>query len=414
VNNFHRVLRNTLFLATSEILLKALGVLWTIFLARSLSIDLFGRYNLVNSFVGIFSFLPDFGVGLIVIRDIAKKKDLAPVYLGNSLVLNGILAFITFFVILIVAFFVGYSPEVQLLIIIASLTLFLSTLRSVGIFFFDGMEKMEYSALFNTLNTVLLLTFGFVGFQLGFGLSGVFWGMFLGTCLSLGVTWLTVLRRFVVPKVTFDRDLMKHFFLEGMPLGIAAFAALIYTKIDSVLLGYLLGEKAVGIYNVATPFAFALVGLLNVPFVVALYPTLSRLSHESHTRFMKAINKSLGIIALWSFPASFFIALCAFIIPVLFGHKYDAGIPILRIHIFMVPFMCLSALLYKVLIILNRQKVYLYISIFGAIINIILNILLIPIFQVSGAAFAAIITQVSLFVIYVIAVYKSQQQVVIL
>ena len=74
MNNFRLVFKNTFFLTLSELFLKVVGVIWVIFLAHSLTIAEYGKYTLVNSFVGIFAFLPDLGIGLIVIREIAKNR----------------------------------------------------------------------------------------------------------------------------------------------------------------------------------------------------------------------------------------------------------------------------------------------------------------------------------------------------
>lgn len=405
MNNFRIVLKNTFILTVSELFLKIIGFLWVVFLAHTLSVELYGRYNLVNSFIAIFSFLPDMGVGLILIREIAKNRKKAPIYLGNSFLLNGLLAIFTVFVITAMSFILNYPTEVKYLMGIASLTLFLSTIRSVGVVYFEGIEQMQVPALLNSFNTVITLAFACVGLLLGFGLAGVFWGMLLGTIISLTVTWVN-LKRVTFPVFQFDQTLIKHLFFEGMPLGLAAFAALIYMRIDTIMLNQFLGERSVGIYNSATPFVFGLIQLLNVPFMGALFPTLTRLSKENTGRFVNATKKSLLVIAFWSIPIAIGVSLFSQIIPLVFGAKYAAAVPVLRIAIFVVPFASLSALLYKILIVLHRQKVYLFISICGAVASAILNLILIPKFGVEGAAMASVSTQGILFVIYMIVVFS--------
>lgn len=405
MNNFQIVAKNTFVLTLSEFFLKIISVIWVIFIAHALSVELYGRYNFVNAFIGIFSFLPDLGVGLIVIREIAKDKNNVFSHLGDSLILNGSLALITSILILLTTLFFGYAKDTGILIIIAAFTLLVSAFRSVGIFYFDGMEKMGYSAMLNSINSILLLIGGFLGFILGYGLEGVFIGMLSGSILSLFLTWSIVLK-FIVPKISFDPKPIKKLLLNGLPLGIAAFSALIYTKIDTIILHQMLGEHSVGIYNSATPFIFASIQLLNVPFMAAVYPALSRLSN-TNARFINAFKKSIIIIALWSFPFAFIVSTFSpFFITLIFGEKYTSAIPILRILIFFVPFACLSALLYKVLIVISKQKIYLVISTIGAIVNIILNLFLIPRYLILGAAIASVLTQIILFSIYFIVVVK--------
>lgn len=410
MNNFQRVLRNTSYLFISEIFIKIIGFLWIVYLARSVSVDAFGRYNLVNSFIAVFSFLPDMGVGLIIIREIAKHKDNAAKYIAASFFLNAFLSLITVIGVICFAYILGYQLPLIYLLLIASITLFASTIRSVSVFYFDGMEKMKYSAILNSLNSLFLIVGGFLGLWFGFGVLGIFVGMFFGTILSTVISWKTLLS-FISPVFLFNHKHLKEILLEGVPLGIASFSALIYTKVDAIILNQMLGETAVGIYSSATPFVIGLIQLLNVPFVVAVYPALSRLSKIDGSRFKNATVKSLSVISVWSFLAAIVVSLFAFLLPTLFGERYTAAVPILRFLIFFVPFASLSALLYKVLIILKKQHLYLAISIFGALLNIIGNIMLIPAFNIFGAAIASVGTQIILFMSYGFVVYYYMRKI---
>ena len=408
MNNFQKVFKNTFFLTLSEIFLKIIGFLWVIFLARSLSVSEYGRYNLVNSLMAVFSFLPDLGVGLIVIREIAKDRKEAEKFVSNSLILRFFLSLLTVMAVLVVSLVLGYKGELMTLIAIASFTLFISNLRSVPICFFEGLERMEITAFLNSANSLLLLLFALMIFLLGFGLKGIFLGMSLGTLLSLFLTWMIFFKFNILKKIIFNLKTLKFLVSEGLPLGLAAFAYLIYTNIDSVVLSRILGEYEVGIYNSATPFIISFVQIFNVPFMAAIYPALSRIySLDNPKRFSKAIKKSLLLIVGWSFPlAIIFHFLSPFFIPFVFGIKYQLAIPVLKLLIFFVPFASISALLYKVLMVVGKQKIYLVVSLLGAFVNIFLNLLLIPKFLIYGAALASVFTQIILFLIYFALTFK--------
>lgn len=406
MNNFQLVFRNTTFLVASEVFIKIIGFFYFVYLARNMSVDIFGRYNLVTSIVTLFSFLPDLGIGLVVVRDIAKKHYDIPTLLGNTFLVMGLTSFATIFLIMIFSFAAGFPNEVKLLLFISALTLFFSQTRSVPLFYFDGIEKMSYSAIIKAANSLSLIVFGTGGFLLGFGLYGVIGGFLVGSILNFIITWLFFFSRKIKINFRLDKRIIKHLIITGFPLGLAAFASVIYTNIDGVILARILSEKALGIYASANKFAPTLIQLLNVPFVVAVYPTLSRLSHESHDRFKKAILKSLGVVFAWSVPASIGVMLFAGIVPIIFGEKYSAGVPILRVLIFTVPFVSISALLYKVLIVMNKQNLYLAVSITGVVINISLNLILIPRISIMGAAAASVVTQALLMFTYFFLVKK--------
>lgn len=399
MNNFQRVFRNTSYLFISEILIKALGLFWVIFLARNLSIEKYGMYNVIVSFIAIFSFLPDLGVGIITIREIAKHKKRASKLLGEAFLLNSILACFTI-IIVFISSYVLLIP-MHFLIFISLVTLFFSTIRSVSVFYFDGMEKMQYSAILNGFNSFLLIICAAVALLLFNGsLTAVFLGMLIGTIISMIFSYVVLYKH---EKIHFTLDISRSLFLlkEGVPLGIASFAALVYSRIDVVILSQLLGNAKAGVYSAATPFPIALIQLLNVPFVIALFPALSRLHIEDSSRFKKTIYKSMGVVVLWSVPATFFVFFLADIfIPILFGNKYDNAIPILKTIILAVPFISLSAVLYKVLIAMRHQRDYLFISVLGAVVSVTLTITFISILGIMGAAWSSVITQIILFLTY--------------
>lgn len=404
-SNVRITLKNTFYITLSEIVVKVISFLWIIFLARNLIIAEYGTYSYVNSFILIFALLPDLGTGLIIVREIAKNPKKSPEIIGNAAFINLGLSFLTFLLVIIIALVLGVSEEIKTLIIIASFTLFFSILRSLGIFFFEGTERMKYSALLNTINTFLLIFGGFMGLTLGYGLTGIFIGMLIGTLLSLVITWFLT-SRFITPVFRIDPELIKYLLKSGIPLGLAGLASIIYLRIDTIIIGQLLGQESVGIYNVATPFVIATIQIIYVPFVIAVFPVLTRLYNKNNKSFTNGVVKSIFFISLITLPITILIFyLSSYFIPFIFDDKYNQSIPILKILILYVPFISLSAFFYKVLIIMNKQLIYLYISIFGVIISVFLNLNLIPKFHLMGAAYSSVITQIILFITFSIAVY---------
>src|SRR3989338_8973 len=402
-----RVIRNTFFLTSSEIAIKIVGFLWVIFLARQLSLEHYGRYTLVNAFVALFAILPDLGVGLIAIREIAKDKKRSTLILSNTFFINAMLGIATFTGLLILSKILNYPKDIQVLVIIAGLSLLLSSLRSSVVIYFEAHEKMLYTAILNAFNTIVMITGGLIAFLVFDSSVSIFQGMLIGITISFFVSWF-VLSKHVILRLHIDKNIVKKLLLAGLPLGLAALSYMIYTRIDSIILHKLLGEQAVGQYNAATPFVFALIQLLNVPFAVAIYPALSEAYREDRKRFVRGIKKSLLYVASWSFPLAFIISFLApVIMPLVFGMKYASATPILQALIYFVPFASLSALLYKMLIITNRQNLYFFISLVGVGLNLILNLIFIPRYLVIGAAYASVATQFILVIIYGIVVVKT-------
>jgi len=409
--NSKRVMKNTFFLSVAEVVIKATGFLWVVFLARELSVSQYGRYSLVNSFIVLFAAFPDLGVGLIAIREIAKEKKRTVPFLSNALTIHLVLSVLTLIMLVIVGRILGYSDEIRILMLIAGLSLLMSSLRITAVIYFEAHEKMRQTAWLNSFNSVAMTVGGLAGYLRLHSLLGIFSGMLVGITVSVVVSWIALLKN-----VTFSWQpnikIIKKLFFSGLPLGLASLSYMLYTRIDSIMLQKFLGEQAVGQYNVATPFIFALIQLLNVPFVIAVYPALTRSFRQDKARFKRGIRKSLAYVVSWSVPVALGVALLApRLIPAIFGPKYLESIPILQIIIFFVPFASLSAILYKILIILDKQQWYLGISIVGVVINILANVYLIPRWGISGAAWAAVLTQAALLAIYISVVYYQVSKI---
>lgn len=400
--------KNVGFLTLAEIIVKIVLFFWTIFLARALGTTIFGQYNFINSFIVLFSVLPDLGVSLVLIREISQNKKRAPRYLGNTLILNFCLSLLVFFLVLIMANFLDYSFPVKLVLLLAALTLGVTSLRTTAMVLFNAFERMDLVAFFNCFNTLFLVGFGFLGLFLEGGILGVFSGILIGTIISGFIVWSIVFKKFVVPKAHFDFSLVHHLIAEGWPLGLAGFFALVYTRIDRLILSSMLDYQAVGWYSAASVFPSSAIQLFNVPLMIVAFPLLSRLFLKNKQLFLKTIRNLCLIVLVWSLPLAALTTIFAKQIVFLFyGVSYHNSISILQVVVWYIIFASLSAVFYRILIVIKKQKLYLLISFLGALLNICLNLFLIPKFGYLGAAWAMVVTQIIICGLYVSVVLQQ-------
>lgn len=396
------ILKNTLFLGAAECAGKVVSFFWTIYLARVLGTLIFGRYNIINSLVGLFLFLPDLGTNIIAIRQIAQNKKVASRILPILLVINLFFASLAFLLLLTIGRFYPFWPEMLLPLSLAAFTLVLSSLRTVAIVTFQGFEKMDYAAVFGFFNILASVFFGFLSLKLWASLSGLFTAVMIATGLMGVFAWLVVLKKFTSLKIFFDFGKIKALLQEGFPLGLAALFALLYSKIDTLILARLLGEAAAGIYGAVVVLVIGSIQLFNVPLVAAAFPTLSRLFGENFQEFKGLIKSLMLVVVGWSLPL--ILAIWFFheeLIRLFYGSEYQPAGLLLKNLIFIVPLASWSAILYKVLVVIGRQSVYLWISLGGSIVNILANLVLIPVMGMSGAVLANLLTYLILFLFYV-------------
>jgi O-antigen/teichoic acid export membrane protein len=186
---------------------------------------------------------------------------------------------------------------------------------------------------------------------------------------------------------------VKDLAAKALPLVGVSFFGFIYYKIDIVLLGLLSSSEQVGFYTAAYRIVEA---SFLVPMIVtnALYPRLSLAWTDDFEEYAKTCRRAvLGLAAVSVLAAGCIAALSRPIVTVLFGGEFlpSAGILFLLAGVLLMVYP--GYLLTQSLVILGRQRWYLSVSVSAAVLNVLLNLVFIPLWQAKGAALSTIVTE---------------------
>jgi PST family polysaccharide transporter len=175
---------------------------------------------------------------------------------------------------------------------------------------------------------------------------------------------------------------------------------MIYMKIDQIMLGQMIDDEAVGIYSAALRISEVWY-FIPMAIVASVFPAILEAKKRSEEQYYQRLQRLFDLIVLLSIcvavPMTF---LSTPIISILFGSTYEEAGAVLAIHIWTAVFVFLGVASNRWFIIENRQMLSLQRTALGAMINIILNLLLIPRYGVLGAAWATVISQFSVNVLY--------------
>jgi polysaccharide transporter, PST family len=196
--------------------------------------------------------------------------------------------------------------------------------------------------------------------------------------------------RFAWAKAT--RPGMRQLLGEAWPLMFAGIAVVVYMKIDEVMLRYLVGPTAVGIYSAATRLTeiwFFVPTALASSVLPALLRARDRGEAAYHDRLQRYFDLSAGAAYALSLP----MALAApWLVRLAYGWPYDDAAPIVAVHIWSSVFVFLGVARGQWLVNEGLQRFYLAATIAGAVANIGLNLVLIPRWGGLGAAWATLIS----------------------
>lgn len=402
MSTLHRLVKNTSVIFISQILSYVLGFFITMYTARYLGAEGYGILSLALSITGIFGILADLGLNTLMVREIARNKELADTYISNTFLMKIILSLLTFGLMFSVVNIIGYSSTVSTVIYLITFSVIINAFVGVFNAVFQAHEKMEYVSVSTILSSIAMLLGTAVGIYYHYDL--IYFAMLY--IISYGLVFIyisiTYLWKFSLPRIHIDLSFWKPTIKEAWPFGITSLSGTLYTYIDSIMLSIIQGNTVVGWYSAA--YRLMLITLF-IPNTVntAIFPVMSRFYTSSRDSLNLMYERYFKYMLIIGIPMGFGTTILADkIILLIFGSGYTQSILALQILIWTMVFTFAGASFVQLLQSVNRQIVITKISIICVLINILLNLVLIPRYSYIGASFATLLTEVVL-VAYIIS-----------
>ncbi|HEX77191.1 MAG TPA: flippase [Dehalococcoidia bacterium] len=395
-----RVAINSSFLFLGDIVSRLLHLVLIIFIARELGDIGYGKYAFAFAFTSLFIIFSDFGLSILSIREIARDKSKASKYLSNVSIVKAILSLITFALIVIVINLMDYPQDTTQTVYIVGLIVVFSSFTQFFRSIFRAFERMEYEMMTRIVEETLVIGAGLTVLFLGYGLlelvSVILVARFLMSLFSLAI----VIKRFTAPELSLDIPLAKQLIKAALPFGLMAIFLTIYFQIDSVMLSVMKGDAVVGWYNAAYQLVLALM-FIPAAFIGSLYPLLSRYFKSSKDSLRITYEKSFKYLLILAIPLGIGTTLVADkVIALLYGAGFANSVIALQILVWAVSLIFLTSLAGHTMASIDKQWISVRNMGIGALLNIILNLLLIPPYSYIGAAVATVATELTIFVLY--------------
>ncbi len=385
------ILKNTCILGSSSFISKGALFIFSIYLARQFTVKDFGIFNLALTF-GLISFqLTDLGLVGIVKREISRKPKMTGIYLRNALFIRIVSSSLTVVILFLLANILKYSMTTILAISVMSLSYFMESFTKIFIAVYHGHEMMKYEAYISLLRDLLICIVGIILVLMGFQLFSIIILFVIASSLKFFVGLSIIIKKFTKVRVKWESNPGKYIIKEGYPLAFAAVFATIYFKIDILMLSLMQGQEEVGLYSAAYNI---LAGLILIPsaIVFSVYPRLAKTFIESKRRANNIFIKTLNIMLVAGLLVATLGSLFSkYIIEFVYGYKYEASIIPLQILFISSFFVFLSFTCGQTLSATNNQKVSMYVTFIAAILNIVLNFILIRKYSYLGASVATLV-----------------------
>ncbi|HFI0563778.1 flippase [Streptococcus suis] len=383
------------------------------YVSRVLGVDNVGKINFGLSIISYFSLLSLLGVNIYVEREGAKFREDSGKFqrLGNEVFsLQMITTMLAYVVLLLFLYFSPSLKEYRLLILIQSLTILFTTL---GIEWVNIIYEDYFSI---TLRTIIVYVFSFI---LTFTIVKSPNDYYLYSLISVASTIFIAVfnqihcRKYFTPKLVFTRDIVRHF-KSSLVFFVNNLAISIYVNIDVTMLGSIGGTYSVGIYSSAVKIYSILKSILAALYIVVIARLSFYASTNDFANFKKLFTSIINWLILILLPiASGLFIVAREVVYILYGSSYASASITLQILSISLVFAIFGGVLTNCLNIpLGREKVNVYSTVTAAVVNTILNFIMIPLFRENGAAFTTVLAEFSVFMIVLIS-FKEWKKVIV-
>lgn len=396
-----KIFLNTGYQIFAKIIISSMGLIGTGYLTRYLGTSGFGEYSLVFSFVGIFVIFADFGFGTLLTREIASKRA-SEDYLAGVFTLRFLFSAITLSLAAIAVSVFPYSNAVKTGVVIASAGNFFLLLSSLFWSVFQAEFRFEKIAIAQiiaaTISAILVISGVLMKLPFSFFVFAVLVGNLSGFLVSLKL--ISGKQKFFL----FNLGKFKKIFFEVWPLGAGVIVSVAYLKIDSLVLAFFRNPEFtpdLGLYSVAyKPFEVMIV--FGGFFLQTLFPFFSSTlkSKDFTQRFKKFFYYSVFLAAIIS------VLLWILAKPIIFilgGDKFLSAVASLQILSLAAGVTILAGLFLSVAIAGGKQLLIFKFSLAALLINVFLNLIVIPKYSFIGASWVTVATQAFILLTGIIA-----------
>jgi O-antigen/teichoic acid export membrane protein len=393
----------------------ALGSILVIVLARLLEADEYGLLFLAISIFSLIGTLSKLGIGRSAGRYIAQYKETNPGQIPHILNKSFLMNILTIVLVCIIT--VAVSPIIPQIMDEPGLSPFFtlglafitfSTLETFVRRTLQGFEAIEITAGLRVFNHISKILFCAGLVLLGFGSVGAFFGYIVSYLLTTIVGLVILYTRYYSEynsNLSMENGLSRRIAEYAIPITATDSAQIIDDRIDTILIGFFLNPVAVGYYVVgkqAISFMQAPVAALGF----TLSPTLGAEKAKQNLSEAARIYENALIYSLHLYipAAAGLFVLAEPTITFLFGEDYQGAITILQVFTLYAVLQCVVKNTSNGLDYLGRAKERAIVKTASSVLNLVLNILLIPTIGAIGAAYALVFSHsiYTIFNIYII------------
>ncbi|ADL57665.1 oligosaccharide flippase family protein [Methanothermobacter marburgensis] len=421
-----KLLKGSFFIIIGNLLFRVGGYIYRVLMTRLLGPEGYGLLGLTLPFQGIFQILAAGGLPPAIAKYVAQHRALKEDEMARQVVITALKVMIFLgLTFSLVMFFTApwlanqffHKPAaqypLQAVALITPFSVIVGAFRGA----FQGIYRMEYVVVTRAVEQVFMITLAVVFVMAGFYAAGAVMGTamgFLASAISAILIFKRLMNSYFPPappekRLTIREELglVKVLLSFSIPVIITALSEMAIYDISVFVIGVFMATTSVGYYTAADPIA-RLPLVVSLSVATAVLPAASEAFALKDRRLLETyIVQSYRVVTLLVLPMCVGIAVFSEpLLELLFGSNFIFGAGALSILVVGMSFYTLFMISSSIAQGIGYPRLPMYVLVAGTVINLALNVALVPLIGIEGGALA---TTIAAFIIMIIILWKTSE-----
>ena len=385
-------LRNTSWLLAGGIARMLIQFIVGAISARYLGPSNYGILNYAAAYINLFSIICEFGLTITIVSELVKHRDIEGVYVGTAISMRLLASVISTFMLLMITVLVdGNDPIIRGVVLIRAAGLIFDSFNTISYWFHSHLQS-KYTTIYELIAYILSSVYkiAILVFK-----KNIFWFAAATTIDSAIIAFFLIYgyKKHSGSKLSISKDLARSLTSVGLPFILSGIMVYVYDQTDRIMIGNMMTQADVGFYSCAATIG-TMIAFIPQAIMNSGKPVIMEAKKESHSLFELRMRQTLAAV-LWimNLYGVFVFVFGHYIILILFGKSYIESVTALRILIWSFGLSYVGTLRNVWLICNDLHKYASLFSFIGAISNVVLNLIMIRLLGIEGAAIATVFTQ---------------------
>lgn len=387
-----RVVNNAVWIIVCKAIQAVLNFVVTLLSARYLGPSNYGLISYAASVTAFFVPFAQLGLNNIIVQEVINAPDEEGEILGTSILYSIGSSFVSIICAGVITYFLNIGETDTLLVtLLYSISLIFQCTEMIQ-YWYQAKLLSKYTSIISLISYIMVSAYKISLLALR---KSVYWFAVSYSIdfaiISIGL--IIIYFKLNGSKFKSSKERFFRLFNKSKYYIIPGLMVTIFTHTDRIMLKQMIDNAAAGYYSAAVSCA-GITGFVINAIIDSFRPPIFEANKTNQDRFEKNVITLYSTVIYFCLIQSILtVAFSGFIVRIIYGEAYLTAVPALRIVTWYVTFACLGTVRNIWMLAKNRQDVLWIINVSGALANVILNFLLIPIMGINGAALASLVSQ---------------------